>query len=439
MAEEATGPARLDDRTVTTLAALLCAVAVLGPIRSAWELSRVAYGPFSAAASLHVSDVPVAGLVVVSARMWARHRRRPTAATALLAVLGAWAIVALALHPSAPGLLLVFRLLGAAAIAASVVEIAGTTHAHVVVRCLLGATAVQGVLAVAQVLNDGPLGLTFLGETQRWTYLGDHAAGQGTFNHPYILAGWTLVVFAMVMAIRRRGAPDALDDVATLVVGAIMGITYSRAALLALAIAAPCVALAVRRRAVAPRTIVLFVVGAVAAGAVFSGGWVDKARATATAAASRSVEAASTDRGVLLGDAIEIIEEHPAAGVGPSRYLAGLQRVEDVAPDDFKPVHNVPLLATAENGLPAAVILTALLAALMLAAVRSGPLTVALGALYAPFLLFDHFPYYSVQGLIATGLWIGVVDAVTSGRVAVDAPWAAIRRRRARSGSGRVP
>ena len=108
-------------------------------------------------------------------------------------------------------------------------------------------------------------------------------------------------------------------------------------------------------------------------------------------------------------------------GVGPGRYVLELEERKDVPRGvEVQPVHNVPLLVAAENGVPSAVVLGLALVLLGLHAWRRGPPARALYAAYLPFLFFDVLPYGNVQGLAVTGFWLGLLWWPAQATSAVD-------------------
>lgn len=75
--------------------------------------------------------------------------------------------------------------------------------------------------------------------------------------------------------------------------------------------------------------------------------------------------------------ALRVFADAPWAGVGPGAYLAAAQRLDAAAGQ----VHNVPLLAAAELGLPGLLLVLALFAGPFWAAWRRGAILRAPGAL----------------------------------------------------------
>jgi O-antigen ligase len=158
-------------------------------------------------------------------------------------------------------------------------------------------------------------------------------------------------------------------------------------------------------------------VGAAIPALVWRDGWVSRTQQSVTA---RSGSQLTTDRGWLIHEANVLIREHPVVGVGPGRYVLALRDKYHREPNQkvgvFKPVHNLPLLLTAEGGIPAGLAMTLLLVVVGWQAFRSGRLALALYVAYLPFALLDHLPYSFPQGLILTGLWLGVLSLLARER-----------------------
>jgi glycosyltransferase involved in cell wall biosynthesis len=73
-------------------------------------------------------------------------------------------------------------------------------------------------------------------------------------------------------------------------------------------------------------------------------------------------------------------------------------------------VHSVPLIVLAEAGIVGGLLCVTLLAALALRAAVAGAIPTALFLVFAPYVVFDVFPYVGWQGPAILGLWIGLLD-----------------------------
>jgi O-antigen ligase len=270
----------------------------------------------------------------------------------------------------------------------------------------------QSVIALLQLAEHGPIGLRALGEsmTPLWSY-SSSPAPQATMVHPYVLAGFALVAGAILAVALTRGWTWPLA-VATAVAIAPVGFTYGRAALLGLVLAIVCLGTGVftDRRRYLPVVLVLCI-GTAVPGLIGNRGWTGRTQQTTRAGNEASL---TTDRGWLIHEADGLIVDHPLIGVGPGRYVIALTEKFGTEPNPrvgfIKPVHNLPLLAAAEGGIPAGLLMTALLLAVGWRAFAAGRAGLALYLAYLPFAVLDHFPYSFPMGLILTGLWLGAIE-----------------------------
>jgi O-antigen ligase len=208
------------------------------------------------------------------------------------------------------------------------------------------------------------------------------------------------------------------------VAGVAVGLTYSRAGLLALAGLLVPVALALRSprtRGAALALMAAAVIGFGATALVASSGWVGRAE---EASARTNLD---RGRGELADQAFALIRRHPVLGVGTGRYVLAVEADREVAARStrlLQPVHAVPLLLVAEAGIPGLLAVLALGIAVLRAVVRGGLAGWALLLAYLPFLVLDHFPATFPQGLVVTAGWLGalaVVGARDSPREEVEA------------------
>jgi hypothetical protein len=158
--------------------------------------------------------------------------------------------------------------------------------------------------------------------------------------------------------------------------------------------------------------VAVLLLGATATAAFNLDGWLDRAAGTVDPEESIEgqdlLDAMTSSRLMFAGQALRLMAHNPVTGVGPSRYIEGLQRDADARGGGLiYPVHNVPLLVGAEAGI-AAGLLSVLL--LVIAARRAllGPWNLAVLLAFLPFFLLDHFPLSHGQGVGMTALWLGV-------------------------------
>ena len=306
-------------------------------------------------------------------------------------------LVALAVNPSILGLLTVWRWLGVTAVVAAAVRVP-------LVACVGTWAVSEALLAFAQKLIGGPVGLPSPFEpAEPFARFGGEMAPMGTFWHPYLLAGLALLG-GVLLADAARDRPALLVPAAIAV--APVGFTYSRMALVGLAIALAC--LAVARL---PAAVIALAVGAALPATVWHDGWIDRARDSANA---RSINELGRARSEMSRQSVQVIRNEPLAGAGLGRYVEALREGRiDVSGTGgaYYPVHNLPLLAAAEGGVVAGLAMLVLLGFAGVAAARAGPAALAIFGAFLPFCLLDHYPYTSPQGIALTALWLGAIAA----------------------------
>jgi hypothetical protein len=329
-----------------------------------------------------------------------RLRRSPLppaalAGMAFLALVG----VALAAHPSARGLHLLARLAEAGLLGAAVALVGGRTERSVVVAALAAAAAVQTVIAVAQVQHGGPVGLGALGEfADPLVAWGTTVAPRGTLTDGSVLAGASLLAAAagvrQALTSPRAAAWILLAAVAIVPIG----LSSSRTALAGALAVCACLAPAAVRAPRARWAIVALAMGVAIPVSIQWDGW-----------AASGGRGAASDRGALIAQAGAIVAGSPFVGVGPARYddvLASRPELHTTA--QVQPVHDVPALVTAEEGIVAGAVVVALLALAMFDGWRRGWPTLAVAAALMPWILLDQWPYTNPTGLALVGLWLGV-------------------------------
>ncbi|MBV9411939.1 MAG: O-antigen ligase family protein [Acidimicrobiia bacterium] len=388
------------------------------------ELVRFTHGNagYDYQAILFPSDLPLAALIVLMIPHAVRSMRDGSFGLLpwLALALSAWLAVAYLFHPSGRGVVDVFRLLGVVAIIAAILDLREGLERSVVLVAVAAAAALQTVIGLLQIAVHGPIGLRALGEsrTPLWPF-GSAWAPQATMVHPYVLAGLALVagVILAIVLTRAWKWPVALATAAAI---APVGFTYGRAALLGviLAIGSLATGLFSDRRRYLPAVLALCL--GVAVPAVLGiNGWTARGQQTTRAGDESSL---TTDRGWLIHEADGLIVDQPVVGVGPGRYVIaltqkfGYERNRRVS--FFKPVHDLPLLAAAEGGVLAGLLMTALLLAAGWRALVAGRAGLALYLAYLPLVLLDHFPYSFPMGLIITGLWLGAIEFLARERSA---------------------
>lgn len=363
--------------------------------------------------------VAVSGLPVLIGRV---RRRQVPGPCCFLALLTALTLIATIVHPTPDGFQLSARL-GACIIVVLVLSDLG----HGLLRgpvlwALVAVGLEQSILATGQVLAGQALGLTLLGFGESQSYplipFGGLPSARGTFFHPYVLAGFAVIVSTIVFARtvllhqQRR-----LMYAATCAIAVPIGLTYSRMSVLAL-LGVMSFALFVprgrrRRNAVGLSALLL---GVMLPAVVTADGWIARGQQSlgdGGAGAGGAVDRFSSGRLTFAKQAGGLIADEPLFGVGPTTYVDVLGRV-DPSLDLVFHVHVVPALIAAESGILAGVVFLLLLVNLALGAWRAGGVARALFCAPLAFLVLDHFLYSSTQGVVLLAIWIGYVSGLSN-------------------------
>lgn len=350
------------------------------------------------------ADLTLAVTAVAAIVVGLRQRTRPALGSALLGALTIVLAVALAVHPSALGLLDVLRLAGVTALAFGVSRLSRDERLLVVGVVAVVAFAQLG-LAIAQELHGGPLGLPSFGEVADPLLDYGPLSPRGTMHGQSVLAGFSLI--AALLLVREsfeRQRPliwSVLGGIAIVPVG----MTFTRSAVLGLVLACGALGLAFFRR---PRfvtaAILCLALGFGLTALVFRAGWTLKA-----ASGTASID----ERASLTSEAVDLIERSPLLGVGPGRAILALEERYPIPPASigYNPPHDLPLLAAVEGGVVAGLIAVALLVALAWRA-RRDVRALALFLTFLPFVLLEHYTYTYLQGMILLAVWVGALDGL---------------------------
>ena len=220
----------------------------------------------------------------------------------------------------------------------------------------------QSIAAIGQFAGQRPLNLTWLGEAALDLNVSGVSVvrhnganwlrAYGLNSHPNQLGLLLTALLLTLWPYRRAASRDRIVVWAALGLGAAgLAVSWSRAAWLGLLAGAAVYALPWLRerrfRRISRRQTALLLAGA-AAGFAFLYSFSDVA-ANRLLLADSELEAWSLyERKRDAAIALQIVAEHPAAGVGLGNYLAAARQKEPTA----QIAHNVPLLVAAELGLP---------------------------------------------------------------------------------------
>ena len=428
-------PARLvagDLALAVAYRALLVAIAI-GPASSSlaipgrgadWTrepLFRLVDGPLLVIAALQL--LPVLSRV----RSLVRTPRQITPADlGLLAFAGMVALVGVswAVQGRAIGGLMFVRLIASVGIADLLRRLA-VSRRVVVLKTMVGLVVFEGIVCIAQLLVNGPIGLGLLGEgSDPFNRLGPWRAPMGTSYYPYPLSAVALLTLGLTLWAVDRGALRLRWGVAgALAGGLIVGSGYSVVgATMAIGIVG---AFAIRSLPAASRlpaasglgagsglprrfvgagglVLVVFLGSFAMTGASLDEGWVWKGERSSSSDAA----VASSGRADQIRVGIAVTEKWPLLGVGPGNFAVMRESYPefDRVSTDAQIPHSVPVLIAVEAGLPALVLFVLSVAATLWRRPRRALVVVMAMSGY---LAGDLMHWYTGFGAMQLGIWFG--------------------------------
>jgi len=311
-------------------------------------------------------------------------------------------------------------------------EVDGPAGLAVPIGLMLG---IQGLVAVAQFLHQGSVGLESIGETR----LGPDVPGMavvlredgvrvlrayGLSTHPNVLGGFFAAGLLLLLGWRPGSGLLRLLQLAVVALGvAGLIVTFSRGAWLGLAVGGIVALAVVGRRALSADRRRWLAVGGVALAVALTAGWQlrgELAVRSGLAAVETATEQRSVDERVAqieLG--LRVLAAHPALGVGMSAVPVAMQRLDPRFPWSYYPPHLVPLAVADELGIGGGLAFLALATTpwvLLLRRRRTWniELAAASGALAAVLVagLFDDYPWVGGPG--RTLFWVILAIWVTA-------------------------
>ncbi|NTW13561.1 MAG: O-antigen ligase family protein [Candidatus Moranbacteria bacterium] len=306
---------------------------------------------------------------------------------------------------------------------------------RIVVALLLGAVT-QSLIGIWQFLSQDTFSSTFFGMSthevwQAGTSVLKNDSGRwlrayGTFAHPnmfglylagvLLLAFWWIVVSTRLRWLEKSWKRVAFSAMAAVILLGIF-VSFSRLAWVGFSMGFSVLfsEWIRRRRTTDPVTrkyVWAFFGTVLISGAVFSfllrettfprfdGSTVDR-------------EGSVTDRMTTYRDAVRVIRERPLLGSGIWNSTAELISLDPGRSIwNIQPAHDVPLLVVAELGIPGLVLLICFLVSLTSEMIkkRSATATVMF-LLFVPSLLFDHFLWDSVSGMLFLTTLLGIASS----------------------------
>ena len=353
------------------------------------------------AVGIGLADIAMAALIAVTLPdLLARARAGRRHPLVLLAAAGAaLLVIAFAVHPSASGVQTLFRVLGATALFVALLEVRDRRARNLLIFALVTMSLVQTALASAQ-LAAGDLLMPF--EHPPIRHYGSFIRVSGTFPDSFVLAGFGLVIAAILAReVMARPRPWMLA-LFTAVAIAPVGFTFSRAALLgAILLLATLVPGALRGAPGRRLALAALVLGLAIPGIITREGWLARED-------DSDLANSASNRILLFQQALPIVTANPLVGVGPGNALDALRRRQAQVPGSVSLLqvpHDVPFLIALDAGVPAGGIATALLAGIGLIALRRGDRAAMVFVALVPYLLLDNYPWTAAAGLPLIALW----------------------------------
>jgi O-Antigen ligase len=326
--------------------------------------------------------------------------------------LAATAVVAFVFHPSGAGAILTFAVVTPVGIVLSVAGFDRAELRRFVAGPLLATTAIQAAIVVVQSITETAFGYNLLHPGAELLVTNETIARpQGLFDHVYEPAAVALIAVAAGLAL-----VPAAGRARWLFLGGIaaatttVALTHSRSALLGLMLVVAVAVLAsIRRdrdlRIPALVTVVAFLIPAL----LTASAW----QVRFNESTASDLDDASLGRLTLARQAIDMAGDHPIVGVGPNRYMTVLETDYTVDQDYPYVVHNESLMMAAELGIPAGILLTALMSWAGIQALLAGYRPTLLYVAPLGFYVFDVLLYNKPVGLLLFAVWCGVLAAMT--------------------------
>ena len=384
---------------------LLAAVVISLPVELGIRLTESHPGTLDPYLRWTMAIVPldlvwVAFTVSAAASIAARRTWPPlNPSTAISAVLLVGLGLAWVVNPSPLGLSIVLRTVGAVLVIAHTLDLTGSEFRCFIALPLLVSGTSQACLALFQVLQPGGYGTAY----------GGWYRSQGTFYHPYVLGAFLVLTIAVAVAALPTDRWRALWLGAIGLCAAAIPTVFGRSAAIALLLVIACLIWgAFRSPRTALATLAAVTLPTIVSFAVLWSGWA----ATFDRSLTSDLNAASSGRLEQVLDASAIVAGAPYTGVGPGRYLNELAsiRPELVGEFGFLTVHSVPMAVAAEGGLLLGLVFSAAMVALLVRAIRTGPIALTVYVSLAPFILLDKFTYTNPNGLMMLSIWMATVD-----------------------------
>jgi len=232
----------------------------------------------------------------------------------------------------------------------------------------------------------------------------------GTLPHPNILGGFALIfLLGPISFFIRKEKPNNLALLLLIPGISLLALTFSRSAWLALVIFSLVLIWKSKYFERKRLAVLLFIIALSFVITLLPYRQLVEARTTNTS--SHSEEFSFIGRAWLSAEAIQMIREYPLTGVGIGSFIIELARR---AGEGYviEPVHNIPLLAGAELGIPGLLLVIALSTSFVVRLFKTqNPNAILVGATLTGLgviSLFDHYLWTLAPGRLMLGLVVGL-------------------------------
>lgn len=328
---------------------------------------------------------------------------------------GVFLIVALAMsfavHPSARGVFVLLRLIGAVGVADRLQQ-ANRAEIRRVVQVLFGTAGFSVAYSLVQHARGSALGLFALGErSDPFFHFGDHLVPSAFLGHPYPLGGAALIASSLAAVLVLTGRLHApWLYAAGMLAGFASVFSASRTNVLGLFLFAATVVVHLARKA-RMRALLFIVVVAIAS----SVGYVANPDVWSTKTGAYEVDGdVSAGRVGLFKENVVMTTRHLPLGVGPGRYNIELKNDGIKQNTGFPhPPQVVAMAALAEGGIGAGFALVVIGASFLgIARRRRFVAFVPVAALVAP-LFSDHYMWSGAEGMVLVAIGFGVASRLS--------------------------
>ena len=339
------------------------------------------------------------------------------APTLLYLVTAAAGVVGLVFHPSPTGAILTLSMVIVVGVLLAIASFdVHDLRTHVALP-LLGASALQSVIVVIQSITGTAFGYNFLYPGASLLVTEGYARPQGMFDHVYEAALFALLAIAVGLALLPAAGRLRMWFLGGIGLGAVsLALTHSRSAFLGLVLVVVVASVASVRAVPSMRSglavlLIAFGVPALMTASIW--------QARLTESVNGSLDEVTSGRITLMKQAVTLAADYPVVGVGPNRYIDALEASVDESEITYV-VHNIPLMVTAELGIPAGVLTTFLLVWAAIQSFAAGHRLALLFFAPIPFYVFDVIMYNRPFGLLLYVIWCGILGSMT--RIARPSP-----------------